>query len=187
MSEPPPRRVALARIVWPIVALVALCGVLALTLLSRGRAALEESDAALERGDVTLAIVMAKRAAQAKLPGSPYPERAYAKLLGIARAREQANDREGAAAAYRAVVSAARSTSDTAHVDEARAALAKLDDKPAAAADMALPSPPAWVRYAMAAGVVFVAGGLLAMARGARAGVVAFVVGLVSLAAASLF
>lgn len=182
------RRALVVRIVWVLVAVAAFAGVVSLTLVSRARAALEESEAALGRGDVALAIVMAKRAAQAKLPGSDVQDRAYERLFAIARAREEANDRDGAASAYRAVISAARSTDDATspHADRARAALEKLGDGKAVATEIGLPSPPPWARFALAGGVVLLAIGLTSVARGARIGWAIFAAGLVGIGLAAL-
>lgn len=172
----------------PLAAVLLVIVVLAavvLALVERGRASLAQCEAALERGDTALAIVFAKRAAQARLPGSPYPPQAYERLASIARERERAGDTDTARVAYRAIVSASRSTGDDgdAHVGEARSALAKLDG---AEATPAFPSPARWTRVSLALGVILAGAGLAWLLRGGKPGWLVLAAGLVGIAAAAL-
>ncbi len=178
-----------SRLLWPVVVLAVLIGALAFVLVSRGRVALEESEDALARGDVGLAIVFAKRAAQARLPGSPYPARASERLLEIGRAREAAGDIDSARSAYRAVVAAGRSTGEPhgPHAEAARQALAKLDGATTSPSDSSpVSGPPAWARFGLALGVLATVIGLGWLARGGRAGWAVLAVGLVAIATAAL-
>ena len=75
-----------------------------------GARAMRESDALLARGKSRPAAVQARRAAEAALPGSPYPARGYARLEAIAMAAEVEGRSEDAAFAWRAMRSAALAT-----------------------------------------------------------------------------
>lgn len=76
---------------------------------SDGRKALEQSNAALIRGDRIDAIVFARAAAEARCPWCSAPENGYAKLYAIARDAEAKADDQGAIAAWRAVRAASLS------------------------------------------------------------------------------
>lgn len=168
-------------------------------LLQRGNDALTKSDEALARGDLRAAIVFAERAAQARLPWSPYPEEGYRRLLEIAAKRASENDEATAKLAYAAALRAARTTGDADNrsADEARAGLAKIDarakagpapsaldrDRDRVSTDLA-PAP--WVRSALAASVVLVIAGLASLTRGARVAWPLLAVGLVTLVFAAL-
>jgi hypothetical protein len=96
-------------------ALVALgiVGVLAVATLcevSIGRAEIAAADQATAEADWAGAIVHARAAAQAYVPGSPWPERGVLRLEAIARAAETRSDRDTALLAYGAIRTAALST-----------------------------------------------------------------------------
>jgi hypothetical protein len=75
-----------------------------------GARAVEDCDAALERNDPRAAIVAAREAAEALVPGSPYPERGYRRLETIAHDAEMRGDDPISGAAWRAMRSAALGT-----------------------------------------------------------------------------
>ncbi|MEO6420862.1 MAG: hypothetical protein ABIP39_15725 [Polyangiaceae bacterium] len=77
---------------------------------SVGARAMRESDEAFAKGDLPTAIVRAHAAAEAVVPTSPYPARGYARLDTIARDAESRGDDASAAAAWRAMRSAAMAT-----------------------------------------------------------------------------
>jgi hypothetical protein len=117
--------------------------------LSLGESGVQDCDALLARGDLAGAIDAARSAAEACAPGSPYPERGYARLEAIARAAEEREDDATAAAAWRSVRSAAMaSTSATAHRQLADEALARLATHTRGAA---LPVDPAAAQASMVA------------------------------------
>jgi hypothetical protein len=78
--------------------------------VSAGASAVAASDRALANGDRLLAIEHARAAAEAVAPGSPYSERGYARLDAIARDAEARDDDAAAAAAWRAMRTAAIGT-----------------------------------------------------------------------------
>lgn len=92
---------------------------------SAGAAAIEESDVALAHGDVRLAIVRARRAAEAAVPFSPYPREGYARLRSIAQGAERRGDLNIAGFAWRATRSAAAATQPA---PAARGRLAEAND-----------------------------------------------------------
>ena len=89
--------------------------------VSAGSNAVAASDRALAAGDRLLAIEEARAAAEAVAPGSPYPARGYARLDAIAREAEARDDDETAAAAWRAMRTAAIGTRGLGVPDEATA------------------------------------------------------------------
>lgn len=94
---------------WAVV-LVLLVALAAVHQLRAGSQAMEESDAAAAAGDRPLAIARARAAAEARLPGSPYPARAYARLAAIARDAEAHGDERTAQTAWAAMRAAAIET-----------------------------------------------------------------------------
>jgi hypothetical protein len=90
---------------------------------SSGREAIRETDAAMSRGEVRDAVILARRAAEASVPGSPYAAMGYERLELLARSAEGQGRIDDAAFAWRAMRSAAVATlpaSDSARrVDEA--------------------------------------------------------------------
>jgi hypothetical protein len=90
-----------------VLGVLAIAAARELTIGARG---IEEAERALSAGDHTAAIAAGRRAAEARLPGSPYPERAYALLERIAREAEARGDDETSNAAWRAVRAAALET-----------------------------------------------------------------------------
>jgi hypothetical protein len=79
--------------------------------LTIGSQAVADSDAAAKRGDLTTAIARARDAAEAAVPGSPYPREGYGRLEAIARAAEGRRDERRAIAAWGAMRAAATATS----------------------------------------------------------------------------
>jgi hypothetical protein len=103
-----------ARPVHPLLAGLALVGMLALLLgiatarqVELGRGAVRDADAALARGDLGAAVARARDAAEALAPGSPYPKEGYTRLEGIARSAEARGDETVAVAAWGAMRAAA--------------------------------------------------------------------------------
>jgi hypothetical protein len=76
-----------------------------------GARAMEESDTALAAGDLPRAIASARAAAEARVPGSPYPPRAYERLGSLARDAEARGDERVAVLAWAAMRAAALETS----------------------------------------------------------------------------
>ena len=74
------------------VSLVLLLVVAGLTLTARGRAEMRESDSAFHAGDLRGAVVHAKAAALAYVPGSNHVLSAYARLEAVAKGAEAAGD-----------------------------------------------------------------------------------------------
>ena len=79
--------------------------------LSIGSQALADCDAAAKRGDLATATARARDAAEAAVPGSPYPREGYRRLEAIARAAEGRRDERRAVAAWGAMRAAATATS----------------------------------------------------------------------------
>ena len=106
---------------------------LALRAVTAGRAALAEGDAALAARRPADAIAAWEAAARWYLPGAPHVDEAYARLVRLAAAGEEAggtNPRQ-ALAAWRAVRSAARATRSlwTPHAADLAAADAAIADR----------------------------------------------------------
>jgi hypothetical protein len=177
------------RLLLPLLVLAVAAIALSVALFARGRGAIRESDEALARADYPVAIVLAKRAAQARVWGSPYPEQGYERLFAIAHAREAANDETTARVAYRAVISAARASGDVAlpHVTEARQALAKLEGTKGTETEPGLPAPSDSTRALFAISVLLVACGLGWFVRsGNRGAWIVFAVGVIGIAVVAL-
>ncbi len=104
---------------------VLLLSVGAATEWSLGERSMRESDLAIARGQTRHAAVAARRAAEAVVPGSPYPARGYARLEAIAMAGEVERRPEDAAFAWRAMRSAAVATRQT---DAARGKVLLADE-----------------------------------------------------------
>jgi hypothetical protein len=105
-------------------------GVAIASRVSAGAGAVAASDRALQSGDRLLAIEEARAAAEAVAPGSPYPARGYARLDAIAREAESRDDDDTAAAAWRAMRTAAIGTrglgvDETATLERANAGIAR--------------------------------------------------------------
>lgn len=92
--------------------------------IGEGSRAIAESDAAIERGDTARAITQARAAAQAVVPGSPYPARGYERLETLARDAEARGDDATANTAWQAMRAAALSTRGLAVKTEGWLALA---------------------------------------------------------------
>lgn len=75
-----------------------------------GARGIDECDAALARGDRAAAIEAARAAAEAVVPASPYPSRAYHRLESIAREAESRGDDESSLGAWTAMRAAALAT-----------------------------------------------------------------------------
>jgi hypothetical protein len=96
-----------------------------------GARAIERSDAALSRADRPGAIAAARDAAQALVPGSPYPTLGYRRIEAIARDAEIHGDDTTAISAWRAMRAAALSTraitvSTGDWLDEANSGIARV-------------------------------------------------------------
>jgi hypothetical protein len=96
-----------------------------------GERAIEDCDAAIEKSDPVAAIDAARTAAEALVPGSPYPERGYRRLETIAHDAEMRGDDAVASAAWRAMRTAALATeavgaSSAARLDVANQGLARV-------------------------------------------------------------
>ena len=128
-------------------------------IYAEGRDAMRASDDAIARGEPKAAITPAKRAAQARLFGSPFPGRGKDRLRTIAREAEDRNDAETATAAWRALRAACASTAVGAPDPCAREAddgIARLAAR-AGATDTAAEddaSPSAWLPLAVLVGVI---------------------------------
>jgi len=101
---------------------------------SAGRRAIEDSDKALALGKVHDATVLARRAAEAAVPGSPYASLGYRRLEAIAQAAETQGKLADAAFAWRAMRSAAEATwpapAGRGRVDEADAGIRRVAAAP---------------------------------------------------------
>jgi hypothetical protein len=104
---------------------VGLLGVAGAHEWSAGRSALAESDAAIDRGEVRRAITLARSAAEAVVPFSPYAEEGYTRLAAMARTAEQKGDLDLAAFAWRAMRSAGVATRPA---NAARERMAEADE-----------------------------------------------------------
>lgn len=168
-----------------LVSLAALLGVAEALEWAAGAAALRKSDIAVAHGEVKCAIVLARRAAEASVPFSPYPQEGYARLMSIARDAEQRGDLEIAGFAWRAVRSAAMATqpASAAHgrVQQADEGLLRLMHDPSFSVTRSgepsividefatndTPSP--WLPLWFDIGAFVLTGGLFIAVRGARA------------------
>lgn len=162
-----PRRVRLIAAAALVVAVVASA---ALHVWSEGKDGMRASDDALAKNDARAAIAGAKRAAQARLPGSPFPDRGRDRLRTLAREAEERGDPETATAGWRALRAACASTTVGAPdpcVREADDGIARLAAR-AGTTDTAAEddvSPPAWLPLAVLLGVI---GLVVLVDRGAR-------------------
>jgi hypothetical protein len=94
-----------------VLTLVALAlGVMTFRVVEDGQAALRESDAAFNRGDLAMAVVYARRAAIAYAPGAPHTRVALKRLRAIAVGSEGAGDVASARLAWGAIRAAAIET-----------------------------------------------------------------------------
>ncbi len=117
------------RIVLVLLALVVALSLAIARQFALGAHAMSASDEALARGDISAAIDEARAAAEARAPGSPYPQRGYERLMTLARDAEHAGHVSDCARAWRAVQSAALSTrvfEDDAALREANVQLARI-------------------------------------------------------------
>ena len=87
-----------------------LLGVAVANQWSLGARAMRDSDLLVAQAKWRDATKSARQAAEAAVPGLPYPARAYARLSAIAKAAEAAGRLDDAAFAWRAMRSAARAT-----------------------------------------------------------------------------
>ena len=96
-----------------VLAAVLLASVLSVGIarqVTTGARAMQASDEAAHAGDVRAAIDAARAAAEAELPGSPYPRRGMERLAQIGRDAEGRGDLALAAVAWRAMRTAAEET-----------------------------------------------------------------------------
>ena len=112
------------------VAVLAL-GAMTYRVVRDGEAALAESDAAFNRGDLPNAVLYARRAAIAYAPGAPHTGAALARLRAVAVGSEGAGDAATARLAWGAIRASALETRHVAtpyaaELEEANGALARL-------------------------------------------------------------
>jgi hypothetical protein len=117
--------------------LVLALGVMTFRVVRDGEAALAESDAAFQRGDLSNAVLFARRAAIAYAPGAPHTRAALARLRAVAVGSEGVGDAASARLAWGAIRSAAVETRSltepyAAEREEADQALARLTAVPVA-------------------------------------------------------
>ena len=108
-------------------ALLVVLGVLASVSVKEirdGARAIDDADAALAQPNVPRAIVRSRDAAEAVVPGSPYPTRGYERLEAIARDAESRGDDATASSAWEAMRAAGLATRGLFVKTEARIALA---------------------------------------------------------------
>jgi hypothetical protein len=111
--------------------LVVALGAMTFRVVHDGEAALAESDAAFNRGDLATAVLYARRAATAYAPGAPHTRAALARLRAVAVGSEGVGDIASARLAWGAIRAAAVETRSfvepyRAERDEADQALARL-------------------------------------------------------------
>ena len=87
-----------------------LLGIAGAHVWSLGAEAMRASDALLAQGKPRQSAVEARRAAEAVVPGSPYPARGYARLEALAMAAELEGKPDDAAFTRRAMRGAAMAT-----------------------------------------------------------------------------
>jgi hypothetical protein len=104
--------------------------------LVAGERAIAQSDLMASRGDAREAIAYARVAAESLLPGSPYPERGYARLERIAMEAEARGDSRTAAASWGAMRAAVLETRALGSGREARLGQANAGLARAAAGDV---------------------------------------------------
>jgi hypothetical protein len=126
--------------------------------VSAGAAAVTASDRALASGDRLLAIEEARAAAEAVAPGSPYPDRGYARLDALAREAESRDDDQTAAAAWRAMRTASIGTrglglAKDRELERANAGIARTATRVRGAARTELPGEAPGVASGAASGV----------------------------------
>jgi hypothetical protein len=122
----------LRRLALSIVVLVGLSAVMTARVITRGTAALESSDRAFDRGELESAVLEARTAALAYVPGAPHVSSAYERLAAIARGAEAEGRYALARTAWSSVERCALETghwfdSRDAALEEARAGLGRLD------------------------------------------------------------
>jgi hypothetical protein len=94
----------------PLLLAAMILAALAARTTLRGRAALREADASRGRGDALATIAWSLRAAEAYVPLTSHPARAYEHLRTIAIGAEQRGDVELALVAWQAIRTAVRAT-----------------------------------------------------------------------------
>ena len=166
--------------------LVVALGAMTFRVVRDGETALTESDAAFHRGDLSNAVLYARRAAIAYAPGAPHTRAALKRLRAVAVGSEGVGDVASARLAWGAIRAAAVETrsftepyaSERAEADQALARLASLPvnaDAEAQARSVAraraaleeLPGPSPFASALLVLGLVTAAVGLgLVAARG---------------------
>jgi hypothetical protein len=159
-----------------ILGVVAL-GAMTFRAISEGNEELEASDRAFHRGNLTDAVLHARRAATAYAPGAPHTRSALERLRAVAVGSEAAGDPETAKLAWGAVRAAAL---ETRHVTipyatelrEANERLERLAARPSSPSEPArhakalesVPGPSAWASALLVSGFVMAVLGLLFVA-----------------------
>jgi hypothetical protein len=190
-----------------VVAVLAVCACAFAHELSVGRSEMSAAEAALARSAYRDAVWHARAAAEAYVPGSPWPDRAMHRLDEIARAAATRGDRDLALLAYGAMRTAALATrtlsSGGPWRSTAEDGLVRLAapfpgsttppvDSSALRADLADDGlAPLWARLLLAASVVAVGSGLAGLAgassvRGRAVAQAALVGGIVGYATVAL-
>jgi hypothetical protein len=130
-------------------------GAMTFRVVRDGEAALAESDAAFNRGDLANAVLHARRAAVAYAPGAPHTRAALARLRAVAVGSEGVGDAASARLAWGAVRAAAVETRSFVEPyakerEEADRALARLQLEPPPADPLARTRAVARAREALA-------------------------------------
>jgi hypothetical protein len=137
-----------------------LCIVLALTAAgvtewSAGKQAIEASRTALALGKVHEATALARRAAEAAVPGSPYALEGFVELEIIARASEAQGRFDEAAFAWRAMRSAAEATrparASNGRIEEAEAGMLRTASLASVSSPVVLGAPQSPLRMTLGA------------------------------------
>jgi hypothetical protein len=156
---------------------VAVVAIVTVREVAIGRAEVSLCDAAVQKSDWAEAVGHARAAAEALVPGSPWPEQGWVRLEAIGHDAEARGDDETALLAYGAMRAAALATrapgsgwaQRKAQADEALSRVAAAGRDPAephvtadsmldALRDQAPPSP--WILFALAASVIATLGAL---------------------------
>ncbi|NUP14387.1 MAG: hypothetical protein HOW73_50800 [Polyangiaceae bacterium] len=129
-----PERRWVRTLVASLLVVVALAAAATARVVWAGEKEVVKSTEALEKGDADDAIVHARAAALWYAPGAPHVRVAYARLMTIAKEAEQRKLWETALFAYRAIVTASKSTQwvttpHAAEADEATRAIARIEAK----------------------------------------------------------
>jgi hypothetical protein len=189
--------------------LVTVVTVVTVRQLRAGHAAVDLADAAAQKSDWPMAIAHARAAAEALVPGSPWPERGWLRLEAIGHDAEARGDDETALLAYGAMRGAALATrgplsGSSGRRSQAEAGLARVATSERSATGQRVAGesmldalregepPVSWLLYALATAALAMVGGLAQLAwrgpdaTGGRAAQVIAALGLLAYAAVTL-